>query len=170
MGIKYKVGNAVDALRNGDISYLAHGVNCQGAMNSGIAKEIRNVFPKAFESYRMLFVPEWTQEKLGTNQYVEVIPGGVVINCFTQNTYGYEVGTKYCSYDAIDKCMKNIADETEALGSDHFKIGMPQIGSKRGGGNWNVIESIINSRFKEREIYVYVLSEERHASSMCIKG
>ena len=32
---------------------IAHQVNCQGAMNSGVAKQVRERFPHVFEMYKM---------------------------------------------------------------------------------------------------------------------
>jgi hypothetical protein len=33
-------------LLKSDCQYIAHGVNCQGVMNSGIAKQIRDKYPE----------------------------------------------------------------------------------------------------------------------------
>jgi O-acetyl-ADP-ribose deacetylase (regulator of RNase III) len=162
--IVYRKGNAVEALKNGDIDVLVHGVNCQGKMNSGIAKEIREAFPQVFEEYskeikfhRCFKDNEGhidTKALLGHTQTVRLDNGfKFVVNAFTQDLYGYEKGTKYCSYDAIDDAMKEIAEKCQGA----VKIGMPKIGSKRGGGNWTIIEAIINSHFPSMEVYVYEL-------------
>ena len=34
---------------------IVHGVNCQGKMNSGVAKAIREAFPVVYEEYMKLY-------------------------------------------------------------------------------------------------------------------
>lgn len=158
--IIYRQGNVVEAFKNGDIDVLVHGVNCQGKMNSGIAKEIRAEFPIVFEKYSKYCKdnkPDHTymnelSDILGDVQYVRnVRPGGHIFNAFTQEKYGYD-GFRFCSYDAIDQVMNILA--TDGIVGN---IGMPKIGSGLGGGSWKVIEAIINSAFGDREVFVYEL-------------
>lgn len=145
--IVYRKGDVVEALKSGEIEVLVHGVNCQGAMNSGIAKQIRKEFPIVFEEYRRYF----DIRNLGDIQQVKVdnFENKHVVNTYTQSEYGYD-GLKFCSYDAIDEAMTKLARVEGA-------IGMPKIGAGLGGGNWEIIEAIINSHFPEREIHVYEL-------------
>lgn len=162
MGIKYVKGDVVEAFKRGEIDILVHGVNCQGKMNSGIAKQIRAEFPQVFKEYEGYI--DWigfTYDEndkpdrshfLGDTLNVRIEKFRFIVNAFTQNNYGYE-GNKYCSYDAIDKCMKTI--KKEAIGN--VVIAMPKIGAGLGGGDWKVIEAIINSVFEEREVLVYEL-------------
>lgn len=155
--IIYKTGDVVEALKKGEIDVLVHGVNCQGKMNSGIAKQIRAEFPQVFEQYRNAL--EFgdgadNSDELGNVQYVRnVLPNKHIFNAFTQEEYGYD-GFKFCSYDAIDRVMNIIT--TDGI---EGKIGMPKIGAGLGGGDWKVIEAIINSHFTDRDVYVYTLEE-----------
>ena len=40
-------GNLLDS----DATVICHQVNCQGKMNSGVAKAIRNKYPRVYEEY-----------------------------------------------------------------------------------------------------------------------
>lgn len=159
--IIYRKGDVVEAFKNGEIDVLVHGVNCQGKMNSGIAKQIRAEFPRVFDEYEKYCKEHYDdfdlpEDLLGDVQYVRnVLPGRSIFNAFTQEGYGYN-GFRYCSYDAIDRVMQILS--TDGITG---KIGMPKIGAGLGGGDWKVIEAIINSRFPDREVYVYTLKDTK---------
>lgn len=161
MPIIYKTGDVVEAFKNGEIDVLVHGVNCQGKMNSGIAKQIRNEFFTVFTDYASYCHGMDSEELLGDIHYVRnVLPGRHIFNAFTQEEYGYD-GDRFCSYDAIDRIMRIIS--TDGI---EGKIAMPKIGAGLGGGDWNVIEAIINGRFSDRDIYVYTLAEVRERAKI----
>jgi O-acetyl-ADP-ribose deacetylase (regulator of RNase III) len=164
--IKYVKGDVVEAFKAGEIDVLVHGVNCQGEMNSGIAKQIREEFPQVFEEYLKFRLNESCDPSneyrtrnysllLGQTQSIQIKDKfKFIVNAFTQNNYGYE-GEKYCSYDAIDSAMKTLNKEAKG----NVVIGMPKIGAGLGGGDWKVIEAIINSHFQNRDVFVYTLEE-----------
>jgi O-acetyl-ADP-ribose deacetylase (regulator of RNase III) len=125
---------------------IVHGCNAQKKMNSGVAKAVREKWPEVYKRYM-----ETEYLKLGCVQVVRV-GGQYIVNAITQDQYGYD-GNKYVSYDAIDSCMSKLAKlfpESSAM------IAMPKIGAGLGGGNWQVIETIINQHLKDRAL-VYVL-------------
>ena len=45
--IHHVKGNLLDS----NCDYICHQVNCQGVMNSGVAKQIREKWPEVYESY-----------------------------------------------------------------------------------------------------------------------
>lgn len=57
MSIVYKRGSVFDA----EAGVLVHSVNCQGVWGSGVAKEFKEKFPKAFEDYAQTC--RWSQEE-----------------------------------------------------------------------------------------------------------
>ena len=146
--ITYHSGNILDS--GADI--ICHQVNCQGAMNSGVAKAIRQKWPKVYTEYHSLaknLSPEefcdedlsWTY-MLGHIQSV-LIPKDrgfqIIINMFAQNGYGYD-GRRYTSYDAFWSCLGEIKNSV-APGTT---IALPyNIGCVRGGANWSVILKMI---------------------------
>lgn len=148
--ITYKKGNLLDST---DV-VIAHGCNARGVMGSGVALAIREKYPWAFEAYR-----NDPFRSLGT-----VIPSGIttlegskiVLNCITQQNYGRDPNTRYVSYDAVDECMKLINAMLPAMIYNNA-ISMPKIGAGLGGGNWEIIEAIINYRLKDVDVTVWEL-------------
>lgn len=47
MAVVIKEGNVFDS----DAKIICHQVNCQGVMGSGVAKEVRERYPKVYEQY-----------------------------------------------------------------------------------------------------------------------
>ena len=133
---------------------IAHGVNCQGVMGSGVAKVIRNKYPQAYQDYLdfcALRDPDYFL--LGAVKSSHQPDGKIILNCFTQLDYGKD-GKRYVSYDAIDDCMVYI---NEYLDPRTGNISMPKIGAGLGGGNWEVIESIIKYRLDKHTVNVYYM-------------
>jgi O-acetyl-ADP-ribose deacetylase (regulator of RNase III) len=62
MSVKFKKGNAVSALIDGEVDYLLNCVNCQGKYASGIAKEIRERIPSAYRRYEDFY--RWKQGRM----------------------------------------------------------------------------------------------------------
>lgn len=155
--MKYVKGNLLDLAEQGKFDIVIHGANCQNTMNSGIAKEIRERYPKAF------MVDQLTQkgdlDKLGhfTQAYIDdfrlvEVSGGsrrpvhfgfTIINAYTQGYYGYD-SKQYVDYEAIKQAFRQIKMLYDMNPQAPARIGIPKIGSKRGGGDWNVIERIID--------------------------
>jgi O-acetyl-ADP-ribose deacetylase (regulator of RNase III) len=153
----YRVGNLLDS----NCDYICHQVNCQGKMNSGIAKSIREKWIEVYHSYMERFRVENSATFLGTIQDIQTFDGPHVINMFSQEYYGYD-GRRYTSYDAFWNCL-NLIKNIVPKGS---KIGFPRyIGCVRGGANWNVIEAMIFEVLDEDyEVYIYCLEDNDHVS------
>lgn len=143
-----------------DIEVIVHGCNAQGVMGSGVAKIIREKYPKAYERYRKDF--EFNKGlKLGE---IIAVPCGdrvndranykVIVNAITQEFYGRD-GQRYVSYDAVADAMERIDRMSQIYGIT--EVAMPKIGAGYGGGDWNVIESIIESELKQVRVVVYEL-------------
>ena len=148
-----------------DADYICHQVNCQGKMNSGVAKAIRERWPIVYTTY----LEAWQNaprrlQLLGTILSVDINNYGpktwpkspIVINMFSQEFYGYD-GKKYTSYDAFDNCLQKIK-ETVPKGS---KIAFPyRIGCDRGGGKWNIIFGLISNALSEDYDVTFCYLEE----------
>lgn len=108
-------------------------------MKSGIAKAIRERYPKVYKEYKGYCD---TKEKiLGNIQLVPIENNNrYIINLFGQSTFGYD-GLRYTSYDAFEEGLRNI-NKIIPYGTT---IGFPYgIGCVRGGANWNVILTMID--------------------------
>lgn len=152
---RYIKGN----LLNTELSNIAHGVNCQGAMGSGVAKAILDKYPLVKKDYKTYyhFVTDLGSKEalLGSVQAVALPDGKTVHNCFTQFNFGYD-GQKYLSYEAIIKCFKTLKDR--AICNGMTQLAIPKIGCGLAGGSWEVVEALINEATDEHlEVWVYEL-------------
>lgn len=145
-------------VRDTDIPFIAHGVNCQGVMGSGVAKALYLKWPAVRDQYlqyhraNLALCIEGTEDFLGTVQIVPVDDGKTVLNMFTQDHYGYD-GKLYLSYDAVRACFQAIVDQGLIK-----EIAIPRIGSKLAGGDWDKIKGIINDVTKDKiKITVYYI-------------
>lgn len=131
--VTFHNGNILDS----GATVICHQVNCQGKMNSGVAKAIREKWPEVYDRYRVKY--ECEVDLLGTIQPVIINAHKAVINMFAQYNYGYD-GRRYTSYDAFWSCL----GEIKKYLNPGTTIAFPRyIGCVRGGANWNVIYTMI---------------------------
>ena len=141
MKIIERVGSVTD-IKSG---VIVHGCNAQGVMGSGVAKALRAKWPKVFDVYSDAGRNGRTLD-LGSVTYVEVEPGLTVVNGVTQFTYGRDHGYRYMNYEAIYDVFNNVL-----YSWDNDDIHFPLIGCGLGGGNWNIVSTIITEIAKEAE-------------------
>jgi O-acetyl-ADP-ribose deacetylase (regulator of RNase III) len=123
---------------------IAHGVNCQGKFNSGIAKIIREKYPLVYEKYMEKYNKfGW---KVGDVQAVDV-DNYIIINCATQEYYGRNKNTCYVDYYGIEEVFKKLSILSKILYIGE-SISIPKIGSGLGNGNWDIIFAIIKNYFE----------------------
>jgi O-acetyl-ADP-ribose deacetylase (regulator of RNase III) len=147
---------------------LVHGCNAQGVMGNGVAKTIKRKYPKAYDDY-YAFWQKWVANDADTtNMLGRIVPsvqsdGKTIINAITQLQYG-KSGAKFVSYDAIDSCMAFLNYELKfkdwasgELKTSQTYIAMPKLGAGLGGGEWSIIEAIIEYRLKDHTVLVYSL-------------
>lgn len=152
MKIIYKIGNLLDA----QTDVIAHQVNCQGVMSSGIAKQIRDKWSRVYDSY-VSYCYDYitcTHELLGECQLVQVNNHQHVANLFGQNYYGRD-GKRYTSYDGIYDALTNLAIQMMNNGMESLAIPY-KMSSDRGGADWNVVLAMIESVFKNTDITVEI--------------
>lgn len=120
--------------------HVVHGCNAQGVMGSGVALGIKATYPLAYEDY--MEIHENGGLELG-KAYPTVISTDLVVwNAITQNLYGK--GPRQVSYDAIQTCFQDINSVIGEMDMQCPKeIHIPLIGAARGGGNWDIIRTII---------------------------
>lgn len=142
------------------IGLIVHGCNAQGVMGSGVALQVKEMYPVAFAAYRdaMPDIPALRADKLGRPRTgtlpmgsittAEVLPSLWIVNAVTQFNYGKDIGIRYTSYDAIEIAFRSV---TRMAYEIHMKRGflpaihIPQIGAGRGNGDLRAIMEIILS-------------------------
>ena len=145
--VTFHNGNILDS--GADI--ICHQVNCQGKMNSGVAKAIREKWPEVYIKYMESNEVIWDKahehgrmiwnHMIGQIQVVFIADKKTmaVVNMFAQENYGYD-GRRYTSYDAFWSCL----GEIKRTINPGLRIAFPaRIGCVRGGANWNVILKMI---------------------------
>lgn len=150
---------------------IAHQVNCQGVMGSGVAKQIRQCNPQMFLNYaRHCAAAKRTGwSPLGTNlilhtdadadSYVPgtmVYTGQYICNMFAQNMYGYD-GRRYTNIDALRSCFTKLAQYAR---EDGLTVAMPyKVGCVRGGANWEVVYKMIEEIFRDVNVELWRLDK-----------
>lgn len=140
---------------NGDLlgatqKVIVHGCNNRGVMGSGVAAQIRAKWPNVYEVYALkhrVFGLE-----LGDIIPVATLDGKIVVNAVTQDGFGRD-GQRYVDYAAIERCFETINDRVH--GWEVNEVAMPRIGAGLGGGDWKIIEEIINRTAKYYTPVVY---------------
>lgn len=132
---------------------IAHGVNCCGVFNSGVAGAIKDFYPFAKEKYHAKYDTErWN---LGEVQLCsDPSTTKQIINCATQSSFGKDPKKQYASYEAIKTCMQKVKNYAKER---NLTIAIPKIGCGLGNANWEKVELILLEIFNDYDITVYIL-------------
>lgn len=137
-------GDLIELALKGQFDVIVHGCNCFQAMDAGIALPIRQAFPEAYEADCATSLG--SRDKLGSYSKALVERGDVrffVINAYTQ--YDYH-GEGNADYEAVQDVFAAIKRDFSGL-----RIGYPLIAAGLGGGNWSVLEKIIDQALEGEE-------------------
>ena len=136
--IKIVDGSLLDATE----TILCHQVNCQGVMGSGIARQIREVYPEVYAEYQSYCFNNDKKSLLGSCLLcTKTKDEKIIANIFGQNAYGRDKNTQYTSYTALTNGLIFVF----GYANTHNKsIAIPyKIGCGRGNADWNTVFSII---------------------------
>jgi O-acetyl-ADP-ribose deacetylase (regulator of RNase III) len=140
--IKEKKGDLIKEAKDYDV--IVHGCNCFCEMRNGIAKTVVEYFPEARQVD--LATVKGDKKKLGTITHT-INSTPVVVNAYTQYEFGLD--KVYCDYEAVKNCMKAVKEKFAGK-----KIGLPQIGAGRAGGDWNIIRQIIFDELNTEDVTI----------------
>ena len=162
--MKYIDGDIFKLAEQGKFDYVIHGCNCQNAMGSGIARTVRDNYPKAYAAD--MATKKGDLSKLGhfTHAYIspQIVPYGegmrgmkavtegfTIINAYTQAIYweNYKDGVLQPNVllDAVHSAFTGIKLMFDNNPGGIARFAIPKIGAVRGGGVWEEIEEVINS-------------------------
>ncbi len=119
---------------------LCHQCNMMGVMGAGIAKQIKDKYPKVHRNYMRACQDTDRPVRLGRVQSVYIDDDLIVVNIFGQRNYGRSKGICYTSYEAHEKAwpiIRDLKDETELTVYAPYYIGAGLAGS-----DWTRIHSI----------------------------
>jgi len=130
---------------------IIHQANCQNTMQSGIARQIRERYPEAYEADCKTVAGDI--KKLGTFSWVKTHDDKYIYNCYSQFRYGKE--QRHTNYEAIYTALSSI--KQHAIANQLNVLSLPHnMGCMLGGGSWKIVSSIIEEVFDNSEINMYI--------------
>ena len=150
MKIETITGNLLKFPRKCDI--IIHGCNTRNVFGSGIAKQIAEVFPEAYEADTE--ARKLNHNVLGYFSGCKVtsnpkLKDKYIINLYIQG--GVSATKRMLDYEAIYSGFERIVkllNERE-VPDESLVIGFPRIGCGYAKGNWNIVKTMILETFKE---------------------
>lgn len=153
--MKYVEGDLLERASCGYYDIIVHGCNIHHVMGGGIARQIADTWPEAYEADKR--TAKGSRLKLGKfSSYYEPNSEITIINLYIQDQIGVVKVDGFTrpavDYPALYDGFVGIRD----LYGKNLKIGIPQIGAGLAGGDWNHIENIIDSiGFTNLECVIY---------------
>lgn len=139
---------------------IVHGCNTQGKMGSGVALAVKNRYPEAYQAYMLCHEGPGRLE-LGQIIHAQVGPDRYIVNAMTQIFFG--PGQRHTNYEAVAVAFENIREEAHRL--QVTEIAYPLIGAGLGGGNWRIIDTIIDETLRgEFDQYLYGFEDQLRAA------
>lgn len=138
-----------------DVDVLGHQCNTKGVMGAGIAKTIKQLYPDVYKEYKLFC--QNNKKVLGTTQLVKSNEGKYIANIFGQDDYrGRGLKT---NYKALRKALEEL--HYKMIGLNLKTLSIPYlIGCGLGGGDWEIVDQIINDIFGESSITCYICKFE----------
>lgn len=158
--------------RQGDVlavpsGIIVHGTNCQGVMGSGIARTVRERYPRVFNTYFDEYQSKTNPLNgqscglvLGQITFDRVDDTKWIVNANTQHLYGTD--SRKVNYEAVAQCFEKVVELAQFIEKetgDKLEILFPLIGAGLGGGNWKIIETIIDETIPDhfvKAVYHFV--------------
>lgn len=138
-------GDLIQFTQSGRFDIIIHGCNCFCSMGAGIAKQIRDNFPEAYQADLKTGMGD--KEKLGTYSQACIEKNGnifTIVNGYTQ--YDFSGHGTLVDYKAIQKLFTRIKNNFT-----NQRIGYPKIGAGLAKGDWEVISNIINKELQGKD-------------------
>lgn len=138
---------------------ICHINNDIGKWGKGFVIAISNKWPQCRECYidwhikkltKSHFINGWIPFKLGNIQIIKISEELFVCNMIAQHgIYPYK-NDPPIRYDAVNHCLEKL---NNAIYDRSISVHAPRIGCGLAGGQWTIIESLINKHFSN--IYIY---------------
>jgi O-acetyl-ADP-ribose deacetylase (regulator of RNase III) len=130
-------GDLLALAEEGRFDIIVQGCNCQNVMGSGIAKQIKDKYPGAYEADCDLeYETPFRYNKLGNYSYYET-DKFLIINAYTQFNY-MPRGLDHFEYASFAVILQKLAHYYGSL-----RFGLPYIGMGLAGGDSERIIPII---------------------------
>ena len=152
------------------INAIAHSCNTRNIMGGGIAKQIKNRYPQAYEADTKAFNIEYDKDGqyvswLGKFSKAEInskfLPNdqGFIYNMYTQASIGD--GSRQVHYEKFWQALKRVEQDLYSIYYDNPNppvLGLPYgISCGLAGGNWGIIKAMIEDIFLDSPIRCYIV-------------
>lgn len=134
-------GDLVKLAKSKYFNVIVHGANCFVVFGAGIAKQIKDQLPAAYEADCQTVNGD--RNKLGSYsaaRYNDL----TVVNAYTQFDTAPGINA---DYDAIRSVMAKIKQDFHGS-----RIGLPMIGAGLAGGDWRIISQIIDEELAGEDV------------------
>jgi len=152
--ISYQIGDATEPIGD-DNKIIAHICNDIGAWGAGFVLAISKKWSKPEIKYRQWHdckLPGVNME-LGAVQLLKVEEDIWVANMIGQHGIRKSKGIPPIRYDAVRECLQKVAERAQTL---EASVHMPRIGAGLAGGDWAIIEKIIEEELVQKDIPTFV--------------
>jgi len=156
MDIKIIDGNLLD-FPNG-IDFIAHSCNTHNVMGAGIARQIKDRYPKAYEAD--CYAMHEDANVLGDYSFsvTDATQNKGIYNMYTQSKIGDKRSVNYEAFHvALNKVAGHIEWQSKHEGVEKT-LGLPwMISCGLAGGSWGIIFSMINDILIDRKFKTYIV-------------
>lgn len=164
--ITYIKGDATAPIGDGR-KYIVHICNDIGGWGRGFVLSLSNRWDEPEKRYREWFKDgvnnQYEPPELGNVQFVQVLKNITVCNMIAQHgcyPSKDDNGTLIppIRYNALEECLNKVCKNALDM---NVSVHMPLIGAGLAGGDWTIIESIINRTLVEKgvDVTVYIFNE-----------
>ena len=127
--------------RNGGKKIICQLVNDKAIKwGGGVARKIAKRFPDAEEAYIKQIIQIPQRDRLGRVIFSETSEDLTIASLIGQEGFGPSLFPRI-RYAALQNCLEKVADRATSVGAS---IHMPKIGTGSAGGDWSIIEEMLD--------------------------
>lgn len=126
---------------------ICHQINCQGTLGAGLAKQLKDRYPKVRTDYYTAYHSK--KLKLGEVIFTTIKPGYLyVANMCGQDNFqrvGMGFNVLHTDYNALERCFIKVVNFAQSINE---KVALPvympyKVGCGLARGNWSIVAGII---------------------------
>jgi O-acetyl-ADP-ribose deacetylase (regulator of RNase III) len=152
--INYKEGDAT-VIKEKGVKIIVHVCNDMGAWGAGFVLALSAKWKQPEAEYKR--IPA-RRRKLGFVQFIPVGDNTYVANMIGQHMCSpNQFGVPPIRYSAVQTCLKKVADFARSMnnGETPVSIHMPEIGCGLAGGQWSIMEKVVEAAIGDVPATVY---------------
>jgi O-acetyl-ADP-ribose deacetylase (regulator of RNase III) len=146
MPTKFEKG---DIFHTEGLRAYAHGCNCAGSMDAGVAVAFKKRWPRMFDAYQA----HCASRKFHLGDVFTFSEGDEVVYCLAIQ----ESETKKANLPALTKSLKTMAELAKEAGIE--RVGLPRIGTGHAGLDWPRVKKTLSEAGKEMSVTLVVFEQ-----------